>query len=276
LVSGSYGKTSTWLNAAAEHERKGDLQRALFDLRVAKTVSRKDGKINAAIERVKSKIAEQTKKHMRQGKQALREGKLNQARNHYLRVLSLDPKHEAALAAMRGIDKRDSKAKMETKVALSMQNYRRSAKTRKQAKGFQEEAYTYSQQALLQPDEKPTDIGSYIQEIEAHLKKFPQDKEVRELLANTYFKQAQIAFEAERYGDALEYLNNAERASGGETKRLKKVKKQRKSYGKALYLKGVRIARDEPQHAIKYWEYALQFDPDDRKSRLRLRNIKSM
>ncbi len=276
LVSGSYGKPSTWLKAAAEHERKGDLQRALFDLRVARTVSRKDGKINAAIERVQAKIAAQTKKQMKQGAQALRQGKLTQARNHYLRVLSLDPKHEAALAAMRRIDKRNSKAKMETKVAMSLRNYRKSAKSRKLAKGFHEEAYTYSRQTLLQPDDPPADVESYIKEIETHLKKFPKDAEVRELLANTYIKQAGIAFQEEKFSQALNSLEQAERASNGDAKRIKNIRMQRKSYGKALYIKGVRSSRDEPQHAIKYWEYALKFDPDDKKSRLRLRNIQSM
>jgi tetratricopeptide (TPR) repeat protein len=276
VTSGDYRTPATWLRAAEEHERKGDLQRALFNLKVARTVSLRDKKINAAIKRIEAEIANQSKQKMSQARRAVRQGKLSEAKRRYLQVLSLNPKHKEALAAMRKLDERASKVSMKKKVARSNSNYNNRTKNRKLAKGFYEEAYSYSRQEILQAEDKQVDPKAYIKEIEAHLKKFPKDKEVRDHLSKTLFKQAGAAFEVGKYKDALGFLEQAERVFNSDTERLAKIQKQRKTYGKALYIKGVRSARDEPAHAIKYWGYALKFDPDDKKSRLRLRKIQSM
>ncbi|MES9813494.1 MAG: tetratricopeptide repeat protein [Candidatus Thiodiazotropha sp.] len=276
VKSGNYGNPAIWLNTAEAHESKGDLQSALFDLKVARTVSVRDTKINAAIKRVEAKIAAQSEKKMSQGNRAVRQGKLNKARRYYLEVLGLNPKHKQALAAMRKLDERASKASMKKKVAVSYRNYNNRTKRLKFAKGFEEEAYIYSRQEILQAEEKQSNPAEYIKEIETHLNRFPKDKEVRDLLSKTLLKHANNAFEAEKYNDALSYLKQAEHAFNGDAKKLKKIQQQRKAYGKALYIKGVRSSREEPVHAIKYWEYALKFDPDDKKSSLRLRSIKSM
>jgi tetratricopeptide (TPR) repeat protein len=273
---GRYGNPATWLRAAEESERKGDLQRALFNLKVARTVSRKGRKINLDIERVETEIASQCKKRMSQGNRAVRQGKLTKARRYYLQVLGLNPKHKEALEAMRKLDKRASKASMKKKVARSDSNYNYRKKNEKLAKGFHEEAYIYSRQEILQADEKQTNPTEYIKEIEIHLKKFPRDREVSALLSKILLKQAGAAFEAENFNDALRYLERAERAFNSDSNRLATIRKQRKAYGKALYMKGVRSSRDAPGHAIQYWRHALEFDPDDRKSRLRLRRIQSM
>jgi tetratricopeptide (TPR) repeat protein len=275
-MPGNYGNLATWLHAAEESERKGDLQRALFNLRVARTVSLRDRKINAEIERIEAKIASQCKKRMSQGNRAVRQGKLSKARRDYLQVLALNPKHKEALEAMRKLEERASKASMKKKVAQSNSNYNNRAKKKQLAKGFHEEAYTYSRQEILQTEETQTNSGEHIKEIEIHLKKFPNDREVGAHLLKILFKQAGTAFEAENYNDALSYLERAERAFKSDAKRLAAIQKQRKAYGKALYIKGVRHSRDGASHAIKYWEYALKFDPDDKKSRLRLRKMQSM
>jgi tetratricopeptide (TPR) repeat protein len=275
-IPGNYGNPATWLRAAEEGERKGDLQSTLFNLKVARAVSLRDRKINVDIERVESKIASESKKKMSQGSRAMHQGKLSKARRYYLQVLALNPKHKEALVAMRKLDKRASKALMKKKVARSISNYNNRTKKKSLAKGFHEEAYIYSRQEILQAEGKQTNTGEYIKEIEMHLKKFPRDREVGEVLSKVLLKQAGAAFEAENYSDALSYLERAERAFKSNAKRLAAIQKQRKAYGKALYVKGVKRSRDGPEHAIKYWEYALKFDPDDKKSRLRLRKIQSM
>ncbi|PUB80106.1 MAG: hypothetical protein DBO99_01715 [gamma proteobacterium symbiont of Ctena orbiculata] len=276
VVSGDYGKPATWLRSAEARERKGDLQGALYNLKVARTVSRQDSKINAAIKRVEAKINGQSDKMMKQGKQAVRQGQFTKARRYYLKILSLDPKHKSALEAMRELDERASKASMKKKVARSNSNYNNRTRKKKLAKGFHEEAYSYSRQEILQTEGRHANLGEYVKEIEIHLRKFPKDSEVRDLLSKILLDQAGVAFDAENYQDALGFLQRAERAFNSDADRLGKIQKQRKAYGKALYLKGVRSSRAEPEHAIKYWEYALKFDPDDKKSRLRLRNIQSM
>jgi tetratricopeptide (TPR) repeat protein len=273
---GNYAYSATWLRTAEAMEEKGDLQAALFNLRVARTVSRRERKIHAAIERVETKIEKLSKKKMGQGNRAVRQGRLTRAKRYYLQVLSINPKHKEALEALRKLDKRSSKASMKKKVARSINNYNNRKKKKSLANGYPEEAYTYSRQAILQADNKQTDPNNYIKEIEAHLANYPKDKEVRDLLSKTLLKQINTAFESENYIDALTYIEKAERAFNRDIKRLEKIQKQRKAYGKKLYLMGVRSVRNEPKLAISYWEYALQFDPDDEKSRLRLSNIQSM
>jgi hypothetical protein len=275
-VQGNYANPSTWLNAADERERKGDLQGALYNLKVARTASRRDKKINTAIERIEKKIAGLSKKNMSQGKRAARRGRITQARRHYLKVLSLNPKHKQALEALRELEKRSSQASMKKKVARSNRNYNHRAKKPKLPKGFHEEAYIYSRQAILQTEDKQSNPDDYIKEIEKHLQKYPKDKEVREQLSNTLLKQIDTAFESENYKHALGYIEQAERTFNSDPRRLAKIQQQRKAYGKKLYMKGVKSLRDEPKLAITYWEYALQFDPDNKKSRLRLRNIQPL
>ncbi|WP_316364301.1 tetratricopeptide repeat protein [Candidatus Thiodiazotropha sp. CDECU1] len=276
VTSGNYANPATWLSAAEESERKGDLQNALFNLKVARTVSSRDAKINADIKRIEARIATQNKKRMSQAKKAVRQGKLTKARRYYLEVLSLNPKHKEALAGMRKLNERASKASMKKKVARSNSNYNNRTKKKKLAKGFHEEAYIYSRQEILQAEGKQANPDEQIKEIETHLKKFPKDAEVRELLSKTLLKQAATTFKAENYSDTLRYLEKAEHAFNSDTKRLEAIQKLRKGYGKELYVRGLRSSRREPAQSIKYWEYALKFDPDDKKSRLRLRNIQSM
>jgi predicted house-cleaning noncanonical NTP pyrophosphatase (MazG superfamily) len=273
---GKYANPATWLRAAKAMEDKGDLQAAMFNLRVARTVSRRDRKINAAIERVETKIANLSDKKMGQGNRAVRQGRLTRAKRYYLQVLSINPKHKEALEALRKIDMRASMASMKKKVARSTNNYNGGKKKKSLANGYPDEAYAYSRQAILQAGDKQTDPTIYIKEIEAHLTNYPKDKEVRELLSKTLLKQIDKAFESENYNDALRYIEQTERVFNSDNKRLSQIQQQRKAYGKKLYIKGVRSARDEPKLAITYWEYALQFDPEDEKSRLRLRNIQSM
>jgi hypothetical protein len=105
-VSTHYRNPATWINAAEENERKGDLQSALINLKVARTVSLRDRKLNIAIERLEEKIASQSKKKMSLGDRAIRQGKPSKARRYYLQVLALNPKHKEALAAMRKLDKK--------------------------------------------------------------------------------------------------------------------------------------------------------------------------
>lgn len=275
-ASSQYADPATWLSIAGEMERKGDLHAALYNLRVARTVSRRDKRINADIKRLEARIAELSEKHMRQGKRAVRQGKLTQARRHYLKVLSLDPRHKQALDAMRELETTKSKLSMKKKVATSNRNYNHRAKKAELPKDFNQEAYIYSRQDILQAEDKQMNPNGYIKEIESHLEKYPKDKEVQDRLSKTLIEQIDRAFESENYQGALNYIKRAERAFKSDSKRLAEIQQQRKSYGKKLYIKGIRSSRETPNLAITYWEYAIQFDPDHEKSRLRLRKIRAM
>lgn len=276
-ASGAYADPAIWISTAEAHERQGDLQRALFEYRVARSLDKQDAAIDRAISRLEKHIAEKTRQLMKLGKKAVRQGKLSRARQRYLETLSLDPNHKAALAALRKLDERSSKRSMEKKVTLSQRNSKRRGKRQKgSAHEYEEEAYTYSRQAILQAGDRPANILAFIEELEKHVKKYPRDQELRRLLSKTLMGQAEKSYRAGKYNDTLNHLERAEKAASGDKTKINTITKTRKEFAKGLYIKGVRSSRKEPKQALIYWEQALKFDPQDKRTRLRIQNMQTM
>ncbi|MCU7931140.1 MAG: hypothetical protein KZQ90_10095 [Candidatus Thiodiazotropha sp. (ex Codakia rugifera)] len=274
--SGGYGDPKTWVAAAEAHEKQGDFQGALFEYRVARTLAKQDSEIKQSIKHLESQISKRTKKLIAQGNKAVRQGKISKARRLYLETLGLEPINKDALEAMRRLDEKSSRRSMQRKVAISQRNYKSRRKKAKANNGYGDETYTYSRQAILQAGNRPADIDGLIKELEKHITKYPNDLEMRSLLSKTRMGQAEKSFQAENYSDTLNYLEQAESAVNGDKKKLQTITKIRKEYGKGLYIKGLRSSRSEPKQALKYWEYALKFNPNDKKTRLRIQKINTM
>ena len=272
---GSYASTATWIRAAQVHEHQGDLQQALYKYRIARTVSGQDPAVTGEIKRLQNRIALKTGKLAASAKQAQSERKYGRARSLYLEILSLEPKHREALAGLRQLDERNSKRKMRKKIALSRRN-RTSKPAAKQSRGYDDEGYAYSRQAILQAESRAADVDAYIKELEKHVLKYPKDRELSSMLLNTRMVQARAAFQAETYQQSLHHLREAERVFGNEAEVLGKLSLARKEFAKALYLKGVRSVRSDRANAVKLWEAALMFDPEDKRTRLRIQNIDTM
>ncbi|MCU7863579.1 MAG: hypothetical protein KZQ92_06345 [Candidatus Thiodiazotropha sp. (ex Lucinoma borealis)] len=274
--SGGYGDPKTWVAAAETHEKQGDLQGALFEYRVARALAKQDPVIKKSIKRIESQISKRTKKMIARGNKAVRQGKTSKARRHYLETLGLEPNNKDALEAMRRLDEKSSRRSMERKVALSQRNYKSRRKKAKNNNGYGDETYTYSRQAILQAGSRPASIDELIKELKKHIAKYPNDLEMRSLLSKTRIGQAEKSYQAENYSDTLSYLEQAESAVNGDRKKLQTIIKIRKEYGKGLYIKGLRSSRSEPKQALKYWEHALKFNPDDKRTQLRIQKINTM
>jgi hypothetical protein len=270
-IRGAYGDAKTWLRAAEGHEAQGDLQRALFEYRLAKTVSRRDAPIVQAIERVQKQIEARTGKLSREAKNAVVQDKRSTARRIYLEILSLQPDNRAALAALRKLEEGDSLRALEKKVALSKHSKTDGRSPVRGTVDYAEEGYAYSRQALLEEAERPSDARQLLQELEKHVERYPQDRELRRLLVETSLGLTEQTYQAEQLDKALSYINKAEQVSQADAKLRQIVADARKRYGRELYNKGVISYRNEPQKALKAWRYALEFDPQDEKSRLRIR-----
>ncbi|MCU7906319.1 MAG: hypothetical protein KZQ76_10855 [Candidatus Thiodiazotropha sp. (ex Epidulcina cf. delphinae)] len=265
------------MSAAETHQRRGDLQQALFEYRVARTLVKQDTDIDNAIRRLEKHITEQTEQLTKRGKGAMRQGKTSKAGRLYLETLSLDPNHKDALAALRKLDEESSKRAMERKVALSKRNGTgRGRRQKKGLQGYEEEAYTYSRQAILQTENGPGNVREFIKELEKHIQKYPHDLALRRLLSKTHVKQAKKTYQAEKYDRTLNYLEKAERAVNGDKTKINAIARVRKEFAKALYIKGVRSSREEPEQALRYWKQALKFDPEDKRIRLRIQNMQRM
>ncbi|MEJ2455383.1 MAG: hypothetical protein P8103_14675 [Candidatus Thiodiazotropha sp.] len=271
-ISGAYDNPATWLKAAKAHEAQGDLQRALYEYRLAKTVGLSDRIVHKHLRRVESKIEQRITTLNRQAERAETRGHERAARNHYLEILALQPDNNEALEALRKLDR--SAALRGTKHAQELAGRARYGSRKKQLrKSEQNEGYADSRQAILDGAKPPNDIGRLLQELERHQRKYPKDNTLRQHLIETSLVQAEQAYKAKQWDDALYYLNLAEQAGKGTGAYGKSVSKARKDYARKLYDQGVITYRTEPRSALNYWNYALRFDPDDDKSRLRIRSM---
>jgi hypothetical protein len=254
------------------HEEEGDLQRALYEYRLAKTVSRSDRAVLKHVQRVEKKITQRTSDLMKKAERAGTRGEQKSARALYLEVLGLQPDHPQAVAALRQQDKRRA-LRRATRRQEAAKKQRQKRRNSQQRDAYAEEGFTYSRQAILDAASQLNHGGQLIKELERHLEKYPKDDGLCQQLIETSLAQAKKAYQARQLDAALNYLNRAElvcRKGQGQRWAVGEVRKQ---YARELYRQGVISYRSEPQRALNYWNYAVKFDPEDEKSRLRIRSM---
>jgi tetratricopeptide (TPR) repeat protein len=272
-AEGAYDNPRTWLLSAQRHESEGDLQQALYDYRLAKTVGADRREIEGDLRRVEARIERRCDALLKKADKAAARGKARTARNLYLEILGLKPDHPAALAALREQDQRMAMQGMEKKRVLAGRNRRHGRPRAQRATAYTDEGYSYSRQGILDASAHASESGQLIEKLQRHLENYPNDAEMRRLLIKTCLQRAQQRFQADALDDALAYLSSAEQASRGEKGLLGPVLKARKGFARALYDQGVISYRKTPQQALESWRYALRFDPQDEKSRLRIRSL---
>ncbi|MBW9268539.1 MAG: hypothetical protein K1566_02745 [Candidatus Thiodiazotropha sp. (ex. Lucinisca nassula)] len=270
---GSYSDPKRLMLSAAKHEQKGDLYNALMEYRIARTVSVDTAKPDREVKRLEKLIAEKTDKLMSIAEKKYARGKLQSAEVLYFKILTLDPNYTAAFDRLRDINRKQLYKKMRQKVALS-QRYRKSS-LRKKNRQTEDEGYIYSRQAILQAENRENDVEGYIAELEKHITKYPSDTELKEMLVNVRIVQARASFGDSDYDSSLDHLTAAEESLNNDDKFLKKLLAARKEFAKELYLLGLRSVRSEPVNAIELWKSALKFDPNDKRTQLRIDTFKN-
>jgi tetratricopeptide (TPR) repeat protein len=268
-LAGSYADKHTWLKAAAAHEDAGDLATALRHYRLARVVAPQDARIGFEIKQLQAEIDKRVGDYTKQADVALKQGDHRRAQQAYLQVLILDPDNAVALQGLRQFEKTATRRSIARKVKLSQAAQVRNQQA-KQDQTYAEEGFVYSRQALLAQAGKPAPEHDYIKQLHKHLETYPQDREIRLVLSRTVLGQAEHAFQQQDYDRTLDYLRQAEAAAGGDKAGLEAIASARKGFAKRLYMRGLRLAREDQQAAIGYWRYTLEFDPDDEKTRLRL------
>ncbi|MET0026280.1 MAG: hypothetical protein ABW101_01480 [Candidatus Thiodiazotropha sp.] len=259
-----------WVAKAQQHELLGDLQRARHEYRIALTLSPYDHDIKHRIDKVDQAIRSAIRDLEKTAGKAQRKGQAERAQRLYLDLLSLDPFNQQALFALRAMDEHQAKKRLQAKYPL------RPSKSRKpqDEQELRDEDYAYSRQSILQADERARDAASFIRELEAHVTKYPQDDELRNMLLNLRISKARQAFQRKNYDLALSELQRGEKFMQGDPKGLATLGEKRKGYAKTLYLDGVRRVRESRDEAVALWQAALKFDPQDKKIQLRIRNSK--
>ncbi len=250
-ITGGYGNPATWLQSAQRHEKQGDLQRALYDYRLASTLSRQESEVEVHLRRVESKISARTSSLLKQAQRAGRNGNYTTARARYLDILGLQPDHRQALAGLRQQDKQHALALLKSKHTLAGQTMGGSDRAR------MDRPPSANKSSLRSAKGEAAKPGGTVakQRMEQHL------------------QQAELSYQAQRWDEALSHLKLAEQAGQRSDLELAAVQKARKQYAESLYNHGVISFRSTPQKAIDYWRYAIKFDPEDSKSRLRIRSL---
>jgi hypothetical protein len=274
-IVGAYNNPLTWLRAAKLHEDQGDLQRALYEYRLAKTVSHSDYTIQKHLRRVERKIEERTAALLKKAEHADSRGRVSMARGLYLEILGLQPDHRQALAALRKQEKGRTLLGMKKKQALARQSrYKRQKPEKPQLQNaYSEEDYNESPQKVGHATSRPIDARKLIQKLERHEEIPPQNNKQHWQQVGASLVKAEKAYQSQQWDDALDFLSQAEQTADGDELQLQAIEKARKKYARELYNKGVISYRSEPQKALNYWRYALKFDSEDEKSRLRIRNM---
>ncbi|MET0065441.1 MAG: hypothetical protein ABW076_03760 [Candidatus Thiodiazotropha sp.] len=269
---GDSASAAYWVSQAQQHERIGDLQRARHEYRIALTLSRNDAKIEQQMELVDKAIQAKTRELEKSAGKAQRKGQIERAQRLYLDLLSLDPANRQALTALRRLDERQAKLRLQAKYPTRPVKGTKPQDERE----LRDEDYAYSRQSILQADERARDAVSFIRELEAHVAKYPQDDALREMLLELRVSKAQQAFDRRDYDSTLKELLQGEKSLKSDPKALTTLDGHRKRYAKTLYLEGVRRVRVSRPEALDLWQAALKFDPQDKKIQMRIRNASSL
>jgi tetratricopeptide (TPR) repeat protein len=268
VVSGDTGTADYWVALAKQNEQAGDLHQARYEYRVAQTLSYNDREITRHIEQLDQAIRKKTHRLAASAQKAMQKGQLQQAQNLYLDLLGLDPANHQALEALRSMEERQVRQQLQAK-------YPDRPRKRRKAQDEQElrdEGYAYSRQSILQADDRARNDSDFIKELETHVLKYPQDDELRKMLLNLRLSKAQQAFDRQDYVQTLNELQQAENSVKEHKKALSRLSKQRKTYAKSLYLKGIQRVRENRDDALALWQAALKFNPQDKKIQLRIQN----
>gem|GEM_PF-6705595 len=247
---------------------------ALREYRIAGLINPEDESIRKKTAGLKAEIDRKEIELRKAATDNRKRGRIGRERRTWLALLNYKPGDEAALSRLRAMEQAREKRSLARKLKLSQKYYNDSqALVSKNIIGFEQEAFEYSSQALWEMQSRLVDIDLFLDEIEKHLGKYPEDEKIRLLFINTCIKQADKEFTGQNYEKGLQYLSRGGKVATGHGSGLTRILQVKHRYADELYAKGLEAYRYDRDRATGYWRLALKYNPQMGKARLRLRKI---
>ncbi len=252
----------------------GDHAAALAHREVLALLDPADPSHRQAIDASRAAIDRGVRAELAAGASARRAGDAARARDAYLRALALDPRNAEAAAALREIEHQQMARTQADRAARarSLETVVANAKSRAQAQ-TQAESYDLDQRIELLRSADPA-VGG--REARAWVEANPGDRDGRSRLSAV---AAERARDAERRGQretALAWYESANAlAPSPSAEWTAKVRELRRVLGEIQYADGVRAMRTDLAAAIRHFEAALRYDPDNAKAEERLRDARA-
>jgi len=262
------------IEKAAEYEQEGALVAAIREYRIAGLISHEDRSIKKKTADLMAEVDRKAAESRKAATAHRKRGRIGRERRAWLAVLSYKPDDKAALSRLRAMEQAREKRSLARKIKLSQKYYNDSQiLVSKNIIGFEQEAFEYSSQALWEMQRKHAGTELFLDEMQKHLGKYPEDEKIRALFITTCIKEADKEFTGQNYENSLQYLSRGGEIATGHSSRLTRITQVKKRYADELYAKGLEAYRDDRGRAIDYWRLALKYNPQMGKARLRLRKM---
>lgn len=254
----------------------GDLAAAAAQWQVLTILEPDDVFFREQLAATRAALAQAVKTNYERGLQALEDNDSEEAARLMLKVLALDPGHEPAAQALRGIE-----ANRIARVQVARAT--RARRDEEQAKNHQDVATNGVAEYRRAYDLEQTiemftagDAQGGLRELQRYIGANPGDKAGRRRIADVVFEQGQkldTATTRERavtmYEQAIKFRDEAVPAWNV------RLAASRKALANDHYEYGMRAYRGDLDRAIRHWEACLRFDPQHANCSLRLKEAKS-
>jgi tetratricopeptide (TPR) repeat protein len=268
--------------AVAEHrklarqaQQSGDLAAAVAQWQILTVLAPHDDAYRGELDAARTLAARRVREQLAEGRAALKGGNADGAAEAMLNVLALDPTNREAAQALRQIDEQratriqTARAARAGGTAMAAPSPPR-AGSRRQARPEDEARDGYDLEQPLAMLAAGDTVGG-LRDLHLFVAANPGDRTARERIGNAvYDRGKELEADGEReqaltlYEEAVSLRGTA---APGWTGRIRAL---RKSLGDEYAAKGAAAYPRDPSGAVKLWETALRFDPQNAKAAARL------
>jgi tetratricopeptide (TPR) repeat protein len=282
---------------ASEYEKRGELQKALLNLKIADSLSPGDEQIARKIADLKATIESNAAGHFKQGMAYYRKGRLKKAQKEFLIALRYDPCHKDALEHLKGRPVRKGFITYKVKKGNSLEDiavevYKDPGMDFLVAyiMGLDLEAKpdpgTLIELPVLEPQflkqlidvEKSLSEGRSFFKAKEYEKALasaqrvldvePESKEAADLKNVSCFRLGKRLVLKRKYPESLEMFIRVDPGYEGLGKAISEVKENIARQAEIHYRRGVKLFLNEDlENAIVEWEETLVLNPDHQKAK---------
>jgi len=264
---------------AREYRQSGDLASAAIQWQLVTLLAPGDGSAKQELAATRAEITRRVQENLGAGSAALKAGDYDRASEAMLKVMALDPENAEAAKDLREIERRRA-----AKVQAA-----RAAKVNGESVAYNGRAQPSRASAPATPAPeavdselplemfKAGDTEGGLRDMRRYVDANPSDKAARNKLGTAVFDRAR---ELEAQGSreqayALYEQAVALRGEPGIGWNLR-IQTLRKSLSDDYYEKGVQASKASVVSAMKDWEIALRYDPQNGKAAARLKDAKAV